>query len=65
MDFLQTLTAQYESYETYLIIFESVAVFFGLLSVFLSNRISGFIPPVSFLQSFSYILPINLAFWEI
>lgn len=58
MDFLQTLSAQYESYETYLIIFESVAVFFGLLSVYFSIKQNIWVYPTGIISTalFIYIM---------
>ena len=55
MDFLQTLTAQYESYETYLIIFESVAVFFGLLSVYFSIKQNIWVYPTGIISTVLFI----------
>ncbi|WP_379964819.1 nicotinamide riboside transporter PnuC [Epilithonimonas sp. UC225_85] len=55
MDFLQTLAAQYESYETYLIIFESVAVFFGLLSVYFSIRQNIWVYPTGIISTVLFI----------
>lgn len=58
MDFLQTLFAQYESYETYLIIFESVAVLFGLLSVYFSIKQNIWVYPTGIISTalFIYIM---------
>ncbi|MBV6881374.1 nicotinamide riboside transporter PnuC [Epilithonimonas ginsengisoli] len=55
MDFLQTLTAQYSSYETYLIIFEVVAVFFGLLSVFFSIKQNIWVYPTGIISTVLFI----------
>ncbi|WP_028120838.1 nicotinamide riboside transporter PnuC [Epilithonimonas tenax] len=55
MDFLQTLTAQYASYETYLIIFESVAVFFGLLSVYFSIKQNIWVYPTGIISTVLFI----------
>lgn len=55
MDFLQTLTAQYNSYETYLIIFEVVAVFFGLLSVFFSIKQNIWVYPTGIISTVLFI----------
>lgn len=55
MEFLQTLTAQYESYETYLIIFESVAVFFGLLSVYFSIKQNIWVYPTGIISTVLFI----------
>ena len=38
MNFLEELTAQYQSYETYLIVLEIIATIFGLLSVYFSIK---------------------------
>lgn len=55
MDFLQTLTAQYNSYETYLIIFEVVAVLFGLLSVFFSIKQNIWVYPTGIISTVLFI----------
>lgn len=55
MDFLQTLTAQYSSYETYLIIFESVAVLFGLLSVYFSIKQNIWVYPTGIVSTVLFI----------
>lgn len=55
MNFLETLTAQYSSYETYLIIFESVAVFFGLLSVYFSIKQNIWVYPTGIISTVLFI----------
>ncbi|MCG2793612.1 MAG: nicotinamide riboside transporter PnuC [Weeksellaceae bacterium] len=55
MDFLQTLAAQYESYETYLIYFESIAVIFGLLSVYFSIRQNIWVYPTGIISTVLFI----------
>lgn len=55
MDFLQTLAAQYESYETYLIIFEVIAVFFGLLSVYFSIKQNIWVYPTGIISTVLFI----------
>jgi len=55
MDFLQTLTAQYSSYETYLIYFEVIAVFFGLLSVYFSIKQNIWVYPTGIISTVLFI----------
>ena len=55
MDFLQTLTAQYSSYETYLIYFEAIAVIFGLLSVYFSIRQNIWVYPTGIISTVLFI----------
>ena len=55
MDFLQTLTAQYDSYETYLIYFEAIAVVFGLLSVYFSIRQNIWVYPTGIISTVLFI----------
>lgn len=55
MDFLQTLTAQYASYETYLIYSEAIAVFFGLLSVYFSIRQNIWVYPTGIISTVLFI----------
>lgn len=55
MDFLETLTAQYSSYETYLIYFEAIAVIFGLLSVFFSIRQNIWVYPTGIISTVLFI----------
>lgn len=55
MDFLQTLTAQYSSYETYLIYFEAIAVIFGLLSVYFSIRQNIWVYPTGIVSTVLFI----------
>lgn len=55
MDFLQTLTAQYSSYETYLIYFEAIAVFFGLASVFFSIKQNIWVYPTGIISTVLFI----------
>ena len=55
MDFLQTLTAQYSSYETYLIYFEAIAVIFGLASVFFSIKQNIWVYPTGIISTVLFI----------
>lgn len=55
MNFLENLTAQYQSYDTYLIIFEAVAVFFGLLSVYFSIRKNIWVYPTGIISTLLFI----------
>lgn len=55
MDFLQTLTAQYSSYETYLIYFEAIAVIFGLLSVYFSIIQNIWVYPTGIISTVLFI----------
>lgn len=55
MDFLQTLAAQYSSYETYLIYFEVIAVIFGLLSVYFSIKQNIWVYPTGIISTVLFI----------
>ncbi|WP_312764660.1 nicotinamide riboside transporter PnuC [Epilithonimonas sp.] len=55
MDFLQELTAQYNSYETYLIYLEAFAVLFGLLSVFFSIKKNIWVYPTGIISTILFI----------
>ena len=55
MDFLETLTAQYQSYETYLIILEAIAVLFGLLSVYFSIKKNIWVYPTGIISTVLFI----------
>ncbi len=55
MDFLHTLAAQYDSYETYLIYFEAIAVVFGLLSVYFSIRQNIWVYPTGIISTVLFI----------
>ena len=55
MNFLETLTAQYNSYETYLIIFEVIAVVFGTLSVFFSIKKNIWVYPTGIISTVLFI----------
>ncbi|TDX86396.1 nicotinamide riboside transporter PnuC [Epilithonimonas xixisoli] len=55
MNFLETLTAQYQSYETYLIICEAVAVIFGTLSVFFSIKKNIWVYPTGIISTVLFI----------
>lgn len=55
MDFLETLAAQYSSYETYLIYFEVIAVFFGLLSVYFSIKQNIWVYPTGIISTVLFI----------
>ena len=55
MNFLETLTAQYNSYETYLIYFEAIAVIFGLLSVYFSIKKNIWVYPTGIISTVLFI----------
>ena len=55
MTFLESLTAQYSSYPTYLIVLEVVAVVFGLLSVFFSIRKNIWVYPTGIISTMLFI----------
>ncbi len=55
MNFLETLTAQYSSYETYLIYFEAIAVLFGLLSVYFSIKKNIWVYPTGIISTVLFI----------
>lgn len=55
MNFLETLTAQYNSYETYLIYFEVIAVVFGTLSVFFSIKKNIWVYPTGIISTVLFI----------
>ena len=55
MNFLETLTAQYNSYETYLIYLEATAVIFGLLSVFFSIKKNIWVYPTGIISTILFI----------
>ncbi len=55
MNFLETLTAQYSSYETYLIYLEASAVLFGLLSVFFSIKKNIWVYPTGIISTILFI----------
>lgn len=55
MNFLETLTAQYSSYETYLIYLEAFAVLFGLLSVFFSIKKNIWVYPTGIISTILFI----------
>ncbi|SHJ97065.1 nicotinamide riboside transporter PnuC [Epilithonimonas mollis] len=55
MNFLETLTAQYSSYETYLIYLEVFAVLFGLLSVFFSIKKNIWVYPTGIISTILFI----------
>lgn len=55
MNFLEKLTAQYQSYETYLIVLEIVAVFFGLLSVYFSIKKNIWVYPSGIISTVLFI----------
>jgi nicotinamide mononucleotide transporter len=55
MDFLQTLAAQYQSYDTYLIYFEAIAVLFGLLSVYFSIKQNIWVYPTGIISTVLFI----------
>ena len=55
MTFLETLTAQYSTYPTYLIVLEAIAVIFGLLSVFFSIRKNIWVYPTGIISTVLFI----------
>ena len=55
MNFFESLTSQYQSYETYLIVIESVAVFFGLASVFFSIKKNIWVYPTGIISTLLFI----------
>lgn len=55
MDFLQTLATQYQSYDTYLIYLEAIAVFFGLLSVYFSIKQNIWVYPTGIISTVLFI----------
>ena len=58
MNFLEELTAQYQSYETYLIVLEIIATIFGLLSVYFSIKKNIWVYPSGIISTglFIYIM---------
>lgn len=55
MNFLEELTAQYQSYETYLIVLEVVATLFGLLSVYFSIKKNIWVYPTGIVSTVLFI----------
>ena len=55
MNFLETLTAQYQSYETYLIVLEIIATIFGLLSVYFSIKKNIWVYPTGIISTVLFI----------
>ncbi|PZU85580.1 MAG: nicotinamide riboside transporter PnuC [Chryseobacterium sp.] len=55
MNLWQTLTAQYSSYETYLIVLEIIAVLFGLLSVYFSIKKNIWVYPTGIISTILFI----------
>lgn len=55
MNFFESITAQYQSYDTYLIILETVAVIFGLLSVYFSILKNIWVYPTGIVSTGLYI----------
>lgn len=55
MNFLQELTAQYQSYETYLIVLEVIATIFGLLSVYFSIKKNIWVYPTGIISTVLFI----------
>jgi len=55
MNFFESLTAQYSSYETYLIVLESIAVIFGLLSVYFSIKKNIWVYPTGIVSTVIFI----------
>ena len=55
MNFLEELTAQYQSYETYLIVLEVIATVFGLLSVYFSIKKNIWVYPTGIITRVLFI----------
>ena len=55
MNFLETLTVQYQSYETYLIVLEIIATIFGLLSVYFSIKKNIWVYPTGIISTVLFI----------
>jgi len=55
MNFLEELTAQYQSYETYLIVLEVIATVFGLLSVYFSIKKNIWVYPTGIISTILFI----------
>lgn len=55
MNFLEELTAQYQSYETYLIVLEIIATIFGLLSVYFSIKKNIWVYPTGIISTVLFI----------
>lgn len=55
MNFLEELTAQYQSYETYLIVLEVIATVFGLLSVHFSIKKNIWVYPTGIISTILFI----------
>jgi len=55
MNFLEDLTAQYQSYETYLIVLEVIATVFGLLSVYFSIKKNIWVYPTGIISTVLFI----------
>lgn len=55
MNLLETLTAQYQSYETYLIVLEIIATIFGLLSVYFSIKKNIWVYPTGIISTVLFI----------
>jgi nicotinamide mononucleotide transporter len=55
MNFLEELTAQYQSYETYLIVLEVIATVFGLLSVYFSIKKNIWVYPTGIISTVLFI----------
>ena len=55
MNFLQELTAQYQSYDTYLIVLEVIATIFGLLSVYFSIKKNIWVYPTGIISTVLFI----------
>lgn len=55
MNFLEELTAQYQSYETYLIVLEIIATVFGLLSVYFSIKKNIWVYPTGIISTVLFI----------
>ncbi|MGL6038696.1 MAG: nicotinamide riboside transporter PnuC [Soonwooa sp.] len=55
MDFFNNLSAQYQSYDTYLIVLEAIATFFGIISVFYSIKKNIWVYPTGIISTVLFI----------
>lgn len=55
MNFLESIAAQYRSYDTYLIVLEIIAVFFGMASVYCSIRKNIWVYPTGIISTVLFI----------
>ncbi len=55
IDFFNNLSAQYQSYDTYLIVLEAIATFFGIISVFFSIKKNIWVYPTGIISTVLFI----------